>query len=194
VTTVDDIVGTATEVTFNKPLVTNVFRSVLVEAIVAAALPDWDWCSSDYASWDFQHRDRTRLEVKQSAARQTWFTGRASSASWDVAPRTGYWKPTASGGPKWVPRPGRCAHIYVLAHHPVVNRKADHRDARQWLFYVVATSALPKTKSLSQAGAAMLADAVTFEELASRVELLRISVRKRKAREPSQRSRGNPGQ
>ena len=50
------------------------------------------------------------------------------------------------------------------------------RDARQWLFYVVATSALPKTKSLSEAGAARLADPVTFEELATRVEALRISV------------------
>jgi hypothetical protein len=99
VTTVDDIVRKATEVTFNKPLVTNVFRSVLVEAIVAAALSDWDWCSRDYASCDFRHPDSTRLEVKQSAARQTWFAGHASRASWDIRPRAGYWGEDRVGPP-----------------------------------------------------------------------------------------------
>jgi hypothetical protein len=184
VITVDDIVRKATEVTFDKPLVTNVFRSVLVEAIVAAALPDWDWCSRDYASCDFRHRDSTRLEVKQSAARQTWFAGRATRASWDIRPRTGYW-----GKNGWVARPGRYAHLYVLAHHPILNRKADHRDARQWRFYVVATSDLPKTNSISEAGAASLADAVAFEDLGFHVEALRTSIRRHKV---SKRSGHDP--
>jgi hypothetical protein len=189
VTTIDDIVRKATEVTFDKRLVTNVFRSVLVEAIVAAALPDWIWCSSDYASWDFRHRDSTRLEVKQSAARQTWFAGRASPALWDIRPRTGYW-----GRNGWVARRGRYAHIYVFAHHPVLSKQADHRDARQWRFYVVATSALPNTKRISEAGAARLAQPVTFEELASDVEALRIAIRKQKALNGVRRSRGTSRQ
>ena len=185
-TTVDDIVRKATEVTFNKPLVTNVFRSVLVEAIVAAALSDWDWCSRDYASCDFRHPDSTRLEVKQSAARQTWLAGHASRASWDIRPRTGYW-----GKNGWVPRPGRYAHVYVLAHHPVVNKKADHRDPHQWLFYVVAACALPKTNSISEAGAASLTNPVTFEGLARRVKALRTSIRKSRLSERSGRSSRN---
>jgi hypothetical protein len=189
VTTIDDVVRRATEVTFDKCLVTNVFRSVLVEAIVAAALPDWNWCSSDYASWDFRHRDSTRLEVKQSAARQTWFAGRASPALWDIRPRTGYW-----GKNGWVARRGRYAHIYILAHHPVLSKRADHRDARQWRFYVVATSALPDTKSISEARAARLTQPVTFEELASHVEALRIFIRKQKAMKGAGRSRGNSRQ
>ena len=173
--TVDEVVRKAAEVTFDSRLVTNVFRSVIVEAMVAAALPEWEWCSRDYASCDFRHPDSTRLEVKQSAARQTWFAGHASRASWDIRPRTGYW-----GKKGWVARPGRYSHVYVLAHHPVVSRKADHRDPSQWRFHVIATSDLPITKSISETGAASLVDPVTFEELASRVEALRMSIRKRK--------------
>lgn len=174
---VDDIVRKATEVTFDKPLVTNVFRSVLVEAIVAAALPEWDWCSRDYASWDFRHRDSTRLEVKQSAARQTWFAGQGSRASWDIRPRTGYW-----GKFGWVAKQGRHTHVYVFAHHPILSKKADHRDARQWQFYVVETSKLPDQKSISEAGVTGLAEPVGFEGLAARVEALRGSIRRAKAR------------
>lgn len=176
VTTVDDIVRKASEVTFDRPLVTNVFRAVIAEAIVAAALPDWNWCSGDYASCDFRHRDSTRLEVKQSAARQTWYAERASRPSWDIRPRTGYW-----GRNGWISKKGRYAHIYVFAHHPVRTKRADHRDPRQWVFYVVETSNLPDAKSLSEAAAASLADPITFDRLAPRVEQLRKSIRQRRA-------------
>lgn len=172
-TTIDNIVRAASKVTFDKPLVTNVFRAVIVEAIVAAALPEWNWCSGDYASCDFRHPDSTRVEVKQSAARQTWYAGRASQATWDIRPRTGYW-----GRNGWISKKGRYAHVYVFAHHPVRTKKADHRDPLQWLFYVVETSKLPDTKSLSEAGAASLADPITFDRLATRVETLRKRIRK----------------
>jgi hypothetical protein len=47
----DRIVATAASAIFDKALVTNVFRSMLVEAIVNEALrPDWYWCGADYAS------------------------------------------------------------------------------------------------------------------------------------------------
>jgi hypothetical protein len=184
VITIDEVVRKAAEVTFANRLVTNVFRSIIVEAMVATALPEWEWCSRDYASCDFRHPDSTRLEVKQSAARQTWFAGRASRASWDIRPRTGYW-----GRNGWVARPGRYSHIYILAHHPVVSRKADHRDPRQWRFHVVATSDLPPTNSISEAAAASLVDPVTFEGLTSRVEALRISIRKRRLSKPRRKYR-----
>jgi hypothetical protein len=67
---VQAIVERASAVTFDRPLVTNVYRNILVETIVDAALaPTWTWCAADCGSWDFEHSDGTRLEVKQSAAR-----------------------------------------------------------------------------------------------------------------------------
>ena len=109
------VVKKASAFAFGRPLVMNVLRSIIVEAIVSEALSDWEWCAHDYASYDFRHGDGTRLEVKQSAARQTWSVGRHSRASWDIRPRTGYW----NDGIEWVAQPGRNADIYVLAHHPI---------------------------------------------------------------------------
>ena len=83
---VDDIVRTCANLIFAQPLVTNVYRSVLVEAMIAKALPDWQWCSSDYASCDFRHPDGTRLEVKQSAVWQTWSKDRPSKISCGLLP------------------------------------------------------------------------------------------------------------
>src|SRR5690606_20400567 len=44
------IVESASTAIFGRPLVVNIYRSVLVEAIIANALPDWEWCSTDYAA------------------------------------------------------------------------------------------------------------------------------------------------
>lgn len=161
-----DIVEDARDAAFNKPLVTNVFRAVIAEAIVARALPHWQWMSADYASCDFVHSDGRRLEVKQSAARQSWSTSKPSRASWDIAARTGRW----SEDGRWIAEPGRNADIYVLCHHPVFGDEADHRDAAQWRFYVVHASSLPATKTLSLAGVERLAAPVTFSELSDAVE------------------------
>ena len=113
---------------FGRPLITNVLRGHVVEAIVACALePDWTWCSQDYASWDFEHPGGLRLEVKQSAARQSWATSdKPSACSFDIAERKGRWE-----GAVWIDEPGRAAHIYIFAHHPIAESEADHRDPEQ---------------------------------------------------------------
>lgn len=164
------VVALASERTFNSPLVTNVFRSVLVEAMIATTLPEWIWCSSDYASHDFEHRDGARLEVKQTALRQTWISANPSVPSWDIKVRTGRWK----DGATWIPGIGRNADIYVFGYHPVVDATADHRDPAQWQFYVVATSNLPNTQRLSHRRAQELTGAVLIGQLAGQVELARL--------------------
>lgn len=160
------IVATATATVFDRPLVTNVYRSVLSEAIVAAALPDWTWCSADYAAHDFV-RDGVRLEVKQSALRQSWETTRPSKPSWDIAERKVLWN-----GERWIPSPGRNADIYVLALHAVADESADHQDATQWCFFVIAAMDLPATKRLGLAGAQRLTTAVPFADLRASVETI----------------------
>lgn len=146
---VDDVVQKVTQATFGAPLVTNVLRGHLVEAIVALALePSWEWCSGDYASWDFQCRETgIRLEVKQSAAKQSWVLNadsKPSSPRFDIAARTGRWETDGV----FVRENGRAAHVYIFAYHPLTEENADHRDPMQWRFYIVDATNLPSTKSI----------------------------------------------
>jgi hypothetical protein len=174
-----DIVAKASDAAFGKKLVTNILRAMLVEAIVAEALSaNWRCCSADWTGWDFQSVDAIKLEVKQSAARQTWATEASSPSkcSFDIAPRIGYFE-----GVDWrqFPEPIRIAHIYVFAHHPVTDLSADHRDPRQWRFYVIPACRLPgdaKTISLSRIQNLGSAHAVGFEELAGCVEEVKASL------------------
>jgi len=164
-TTRHQIVDAAAHFLFGKPLVVNVYRSILVEAMVAAALPDWDWCSADYASYDFRRGD-LRLEVKQSALRQTWLGQRLSKPSWDIAPRTGYW----TAGSTWVSRPGRNADVYIFALHDTVDETADHREPDQWNFFVVAATNLPPVKRIGLAAVSRLAKPVLYAALAKAID------------------------
>lgn len=160
----EDIQRKVAAAAFGRPLITNVHRGMVAEAIVAAALePEWRWCSEDYSSWDFERSDGAKLEVKQSAARQSWAAADAkpSACSFDIASRTGRWE----NGVEWIAEPGRSAHIYVFAHHPVVGETADHRDPAQWQFYVIATQRLPHTRRLSLIRLRSLGEACTFENL-----------------------------
>ena len=172
----DEVVTRASTALFGKPLVLNVWRALLVESLIDLILPgEWTWCATDYAGWDFQHVDGTRLEVKQSAARQSWkATGRSRGARFDIAPRTGAWD-----GAGWITEaePRRYADLYVLAHHPVADETADHRDPNQWVFHVVLTTRLPTTRSVSLETARRLAAPVGCAALAAMVEDTRISLR-----------------
>lgn len=164
--TTKTVISSAANAIFGKPLVTNVYRSVIAEAIVAAALPDWTWCSADYAAHDFVHPDGKRLEVKQSALKQSWVSSSPPKPSWDIKPRTGYWK----DGVQWFSQPGRNADIYVFGLHHIVDDTADHRDPSQWLFYVLAANALPPTQRLAVGAAAKLTSHVTAHGLGDEVE------------------------
>jgi len=169
------IVASATEAAFDRPLITNVYRSVIAEAMVDAALrPAWTWCSADYAGWDFEHADGSRLEVKQSAARQSWdppARGR-KPAAFDIAPRTGYWQ-----GAVWVPTSTvRLAHIYVFAYHPLLDETADHREPDQWTFFVLPSTALPDAKTIGLNAIAARVAACPFIGLSAAVESARLGL------------------
>lgn len=167
----DAIAELAAKMTFGKPLITNNYRSVIAEAIVATAIPDWRWCSEDYAPFDFLHEDGTRLEVKQSSMRQSWATSRPSIPRWDIKPRKGYWQ----NGATWIAKPGRNADIYVLCLHAVIDDNADHRDATQWSFYVVPTIALPTTQQIGLSSLKTISESVGLAGLREHVEAQRLS-------------------
>lgn len=171
--TKEKVMETASFMAFGKPLVINVLRSIIVESIVDAALKkwNWDWCSADYAGWDFE-KDEIRLEVKQSAARQSWVTPKPSAGIFDIAPRTGYYGKEG----KFVVSAARHAHIYVFAHHPVWEIElADHRDPKQWVFYVVDARQLviAKQQTIALNSVRAMVSHCTFENLGDSVEQLR---------------------
>lgn len=167
VSDVDTVVAKVSEAAFGKPLITNVLRGQVVEAIIAMALEqDWTWCSADYASWDFENAAGCRLEVKQSALRQSWATDASvkSVTGFDVAARKGRWE-----GAKWIAEPGRAAHLYVLAYHGIADDSADHRDPRQWTFFVIPSTALPPVQRLTLKRAQALTQGCSVAELRSAV-------------------------
>lgn len=168
-----EVQARASAAAFGSPLIVNALRGLISEIIIGAALGNgWAMCSGDWRGWDFEHADGCRLEVKQSAARQTWdVTGRITKPIFDIRERTGFWD-----GAVWTARRGRLASIYVFAHHPVTDESADHRDARQWRFHVVPADRLPATKTISLRSVAALAQSVEWGGLGAAVEAARASL------------------
>jgi hypothetical protein len=154
---------------FGSRLLLNSVRGEVVEEMVAMALePEWEHCSGDWAAFDLRHpRSGLRIQVKQSAARQTWHKDPCPPPRprFSIAEKTGRWEE----GDRWVAEPGRNADLFVFAWHPRTDEAADHRDPRQWLFHVVAEPKLPPRKSISLAGVQALAGAVPVDALAEAV-------------------------
>jgi hypothetical protein len=171
--TVDDIRAMVCAAAFGGPLVSNMYRGLVAEIIVGAALgSEWQLCSGDWRGWDFEHPMGSRLEVKQSAARQTWTgTGKAAVPIFDIRPRTGYFE-----GLNWVADHRRFAHIYIFAHHPIMDESADHLDAGQWRFHVVPTDRLPDGNTIRLVKVALLSDATPWIGLKAVVEGVRAAL------------------
>jgi hypothetical protein len=149
-------------------LIVNYLRGTIAEAIVAEALsPRWKWRSEDWAGWDFEHESGVKLEVKQSAARQTWSPDNAppSAPAFDIKERTGFLT-----GAHWTENKGRQASIYIFAHHPRVDSAADHCDPEQWDFYVVPAADLPVRQTIGISRVRMLAQWCLVSGLAEVVE------------------------
>lgn len=168
-----DIAKIASEQAFGLKLVTNVARGLIVEAIISTELcPAWTWCSADYKPYDFIHQDGCRLEVKQSAAKQSWPPWKVPSrAQWDIRSKSGYFD-----GPVFIAQPGRNADIYVLAHHPLFDETVDHRDPTQWSFFVINTSDLPDADTIGLSTLLRRSHLkVGVEGLAAAVDSLRLA-------------------
>src|SRR5690606_33166116 len=134
--------------------------------------PEWTWCSADYAGWDFERADGLRLEVKQSAAMQSWSTGKPSKAIFDVATRTGYWE----AGTEWIAKAARPAHLYVFAHHGIYGDNAHHRGPSQRQFYLTPARDLPGAKQIGLSSITSLTSPVPVAALAEKVRVKAIQM------------------
>jgi hypothetical protein len=138
---------------FDQPVMSNLTRPLYVERLVTHLLgPRWCFVGGEWGGWDVERGD-DRIEVKQSAARQTWSErpgriGKPTPPIFDIKERSGYY---ADGGTRWVGTRGRPAELYVFAWHPgyAPKESVDHRDPALWQFYILPASALPPTKSIT---------------------------------------------
>ncbi|WP_435203504.1 hypothetical protein [Qipengyuania sp. 902] len=153
---------------FDKPLVTNTFRGTLVEAMLTQVLePEWRWCSADWASHDFENGDGVRLEVKQSAALQSWYGDGfpPNRGRFDIAARKVRWE-----GKCRIEQAGRVASIYIFAWHPVTDvDRADNREPKQWQFHIVRSDALPPQKTITHSKLSAIVEAVGIEEVPAKL-------------------------
>lgn len=162
---------------YNQPVIGNVERGAYVECLIELALsdlrPPWS-LTGTWDAWDLEQAESgARIEVKQSAALQTWTPNDAPSGgappTFDIAPRSGYYG--ADGWPASEP-PQRLADLYVMAWHAETDSSiADHRLPDQWRFYVVPEHRLPPgQKRIGLGPLSRLAEACGFDELAAEVE------------------------
>ena len=176
---------------YGRRLINNVYRGDYVEEMILSALGEQWKPFGGWGGWDLERDDGIRLEVKQSAALQSWHAaasaGKPSRSSFDIAPRGGYYTDSTDAG-RWkkVDIPVRSADIYIFAWHPENARDiADHCRAEQWEFYVVRESKLPpkpqktKTQKRSISTVKKLAAAVTYDELAAKVTELAAEIPRR---------------
>ena len=84
----------------------------LVEAMLAQVLEsEWKWCSADWASHDFENAEGVKLEMKQSAALQSWHEDGfpPNRGRFDIAKRKVRWK-----GAERIEEVGRYAEMYFF--------------------------------------------------------------------------------
>jgi hypothetical protein len=164
----DSVIERLTHRLFGSAIIRNDVRGELLEEIVAMALePEWRLCSGDWAACDLvQANGFLRIQVKQSAARQSWHTegGPSPKPNFSIASKTGRYE-----GATWIPEPGRNAEIYIFGWHDRTDATADHRNPSQWQFFVVPERDLPSQKSLSLSWLRTRGAPVMFEQLAESV-------------------------
>lgn len=158
------LLGRLVERLYGHRLVRNVLRGELVEQIVLDSLGAGWIAAEDYGSWDIAHHSGFRIQVKQSAALQTWHSELSgpSRPRFMIDERLGYSQQKLAVDE---PRARHC-EVFVFAWHPIFSKEADHRDASQWLFYVVAEPVLPKQKSIGLSGLSSLTAPIGQEALA----------------------------
>lgn len=121
-------------------IISNATRGVLAEYLVASALGVADkTVREEWADWDVEAPDGTRIEVKSSAFIQSWYQKCYSYISFGYAKSFGWDKKTNKQGVE----KKRHADVYVFAllGHKI-QKTLDLRDVSQWEFFVLPTVVL----------------------------------------------------
>ena len=170
-----EVLASLFERLYGGPVIRNDLRGELVEEIVGMALvPDWSLCGSDWGACDLRdHNSGLRIQVKQSAALQSWLSGKSGYGPprYSIAAKTGFFE-----GADWIADHGRNAEIFIFAWHDVTGDECDHAEPEQWRFYVVAEADLPAQKSFGLRQITRLAVAVDFSGLKDAIGVMKNQI------------------
>lgn len=133
---------------FDSRLMQNNLRGIWAEYMVADALGrNCSIVSQSWNAWDLQFGDpaseypnRIRIQVKNTARTQVWHqaTRRLTDCQWSLALRNKSAFFDRDNPGVQCEDYGFLCDVFVLCHHFIEDWKvADHRDARQWRFFVV---------------------------------------------------------
>ena len=159
---------------FDQRLIENQYRSAFIEEMIGPYLAPhgWRYAGGDWNGWDFVRSDNSRLEVKQSAANQTWAQKLPTRGSFDIAARQGSYD-----GPRYTKSPGRNAHTYLFAWNPIYGPEADHRNPDQWEFYVVLATLLPdRQKTIVLSKIKLMAVPVRLGQLCEAIQQVAVAI------------------
>ena len=145
-------------------VMTNTNRGVLAEYLVAAALGVLGAPRVDWDAVDLCYRERP-IEVKSAGYVQAWRQRQLSRPIFSIAPRL---PDSTTGLPQAAALHSDC-YVFCL-FTPTRHEDANPLNVGNWQFYPVATTRLPKTKSVGLPTLNRLAEPVPFADLRSVVD------------------------
>lgn len=152
---------------FDVPVMQNNLRGLWVEVMICELLGcEWQHTGNDWAAWDLEGPGGMRIEVKQSAKKQSWGPSK-NLPRFSIAAAKGHYP----DGKTYIENTSglRFADIYIFAWH----EGEDQRRISEWQFFVLDEGRLPPyQKSLSLSGVQKLTAAVVAPELREAVERL----------------------
>ncbi len=153
-------------------LVSNVTRGVLAEHLVAQALGVASGSvREEWAAYDLERKDGTRIEVKSAAFIQSWGQKDLSRINFSV-PKTHAWDKEMNRQSHEVKRQADVYVFALLAHTD--QRTLDPLDVSQWEFFVLPTVTLDQRKrsqrTITLLSLRKLTNSVAFAELRRAVD------------------------
>ncbi len=129
---------------FSSDVVSNVTRSVLAEYLIAQALGvARGSVREEWAPYDLEALDGTRVEVKSAAYIQSWYQDQFSRITFQV-PKTRAWDKATNRQSEHMRRQADVYVFALLAHTD--QETLDPLDVSQWEFFVVPTTSLDNRK------------------------------------------------
>lgn len=148
-------------------LVSNTWRGVVAEYIVARALGVAGGLRNDWRAYDLATVDGVKVEVKSSAYVQTWKQNNHSRIEFGIGKRSAWDAETNKLGDE--ARRHADVYVFALLHHKD-RQSIDPTDLAQWEFFGVPTKLLnerhPEQEKIGLGSVVKLAtNAVTFDDL-----------------------------
>lgn len=130
----------------NSDLIGNTSRGVLAEFIVAMALGKYKGVREGWTAYDLLSKEGIRIEVKSASYVQSWYQKDFSKIVFSIRPSREWNSETNL----LAEQQKRQAQVYVFALLKHMEKVTiNPLDLNQWTFFVIPTSRLPETKTIT---------------------------------------------